>query len=272
MNLTVERVAILVLFFLMFQHSIMIEKSITKKSINEEEKSIKKEVNKKEVNKKGRFRKKSKKPDSCYPKVGLRPFKDRTVLPELLNEYNLTTGIEVGVKEGAFSKQMLDRWKSCEKYHLVDLWAKQENYADLANVENHVHDQFYANARKNLNAHLEKVEFYRMLSTEAASKFEEESIDFIYIDARHDYCGVKEDLEHYWPILKPGGIMAGHDYNTNIEIGSNQDWGLCRDGTRNEMAVKGAVNDFFVPKGLTITVSYWQQPMFMSWAVQKPMC
>jgi hypothetical protein len=29
---------------------------------------------------------------------------------------------------------------------------------------------------------------------------------------RHDYCGVKEDLENYWPKLKRGGIIAGHDY------------------------------------------------------------
>jgi hypothetical protein len=25
---------------------------------------------------------------------------------------------------------------------------------------------------------------------------------------RHDYCGVKEDIENWWPKLKPGGIMA----------------------------------------------------------------
>ena len=30
--------------------------------------------------------------------------------------------------------------------------------------------------------------------------------------ARHDYCGVKEDLETYWPKLRRGGILAGHDY------------------------------------------------------------
>ena len=34
-----------------------------------------------------------------------------------------------------------------------------------------------------------------MYSTEAAKRMEKESLDFAYIDARHDYCGVTEDLE-----------------------------------------------------------------------------
>jgi hypothetical protein len=29
---------------------------------------------------------------------------------------------------------------------------------------------------------------------------------------RHDYCGVMEDLVAYWPKLRSGGIIAGHDY------------------------------------------------------------
>ena len=34
----------------------------------------------------------------------------------------------------------------------------------------------------------------------------------MYIDARHDYESVKEDLEHWLPKVKLGGIVAGHDY------------------------------------------------------------
>lgn len=86
-----------------------------------------------------------------------------------------------------------------------------------------------------------------MFSTQAAKSFKNESIEFIYVDVRHDYCEVTEDLENYWPILRPGGIMAGHDYKENSEV-LKQDWGLCEDGTRNDLAVKGAVNDFFPSK------------------------
>jgi hypothetical protein len=39
-----------------------------------------------------------------------------------------------GVQAGLFSKDILARWKSCEKYILVDLWHQQERYDDTANV------------------------------------------------------------------------------------------------------------------------------------------
>ncbi|GFH53262.1 O-methyltransferase [Chaetoceros tenuissimus] len=208
---------------------------------------------------------------SCRPKMAPRPLKNRNELPQLLEDFKFKTGIEIGVQEGKFSKIVLDTWKSCEKYHLVDVWAQQKNYKDQANVDDAAQDKLFRTTKENLKEYEEKVQIHRMFSTEAAKSFENESIDFIYVDARHDYCGAKEDLEYYWPILKPGGIMAGHDYNENSEIGS-QDWGLCGDGSRNELAVKGAVNEFFLPKGLTISVTYYRERNFMSWFVQKPLC
>lgn len=66
-------------------------------------------------------------------------------------------------------------------------------------------------------------------------------------DARHDYCGVAEDLELWWPKVKPGGIFAGHDYIDAAGVKAvhpQEDWGLCQNGTRHEGAVEGAVRDF----------------------------
>lgn len=37
-------------------------------------------------------------------------------------------------------------------------------------------------------------------------------VDFVYIDAAHDYESVKADIAAWWPKVKPGGILAGHDY------------------------------------------------------------
>ena len=209
---------------------------------------------------------------SCIPKRGLRPLKNRDELPFLLEEHGFTSGIEIGVKQGDFANHMLKNWKSCKEYHLVDVWAQQENYKDIANVNDATHNKFYEETVQKMKAHTNvATTFHRMYSTEAVKKFEKESIDYVYIDARHDYCGVKEDIELYWPILKPGGIMAGHDYNENSEI-RGQDWGLCGDGSRNDMAVKGAVNDFFLSKGYSVSVTYYRQNNFMTWFVQKRLC
>lgn len=209
---------------------------------------------------------------SCQPIKAIRPLRNRDEMGDLLQEYNFKSGIEVGVKQGNYAEILLSKWTSCTNYKLVDLWKHQTNYKDVANVKDEKHESFYQETKQRLKPWSEKTEYYRMLSTEAAKAISEknELVDFIYIDARHDYCGVKEDLEHYWPLLKPGGLIAGHDYNSNDEV-RGQDWGLCQDGIRNDSAVKGAVNGFFVPKGITVSVNY-RERNFHTWMAQKPLC
>eukprot|EP00758_Cryptobia_borreli_P017344 Tbor_TRINITY_DN6182_c4_g1::TRINITY_DN6182_c4_g1_i3::g.22011::m.22011 len=76
--------------------------------------------------------------------------------------------------------------------------------------------------------------------------------DYIYVDARHDYKGVLDDISQWWPKLKKGGIMAGHDYvffTKKARIGKYvNDWRVNYDGTiNNGRIVRGAVDDFFMP-------------------------
>mgnify|MGYP001615059141 CR=1 FL=1 len=37
-------------------------------------------------------------------------------------------------------------------------------------------------------------------------------LDFIYIDANHNYEFVKRDIENSWNLLKKGGVLIGHDF------------------------------------------------------------
>jgi predicted O-methyltransferase YrrM/2-polyprenyl-3-methyl-5-hydroxy-6-metoxy-1,4-benzoquinol methylase len=52
----------------------------------------------------------------------------------------------------------------------------------------------------------------RKLSDEAVALYEDNSLDFVFIDGNHDYEFVKKDILNYLPKVKPGGILAGHDW------------------------------------------------------------
>jgi len=43
--------------------------------------------------------------------------------------------------------------------------------------------------------------------------FGDEPIDFLFIDADHQYEGVKKDWENYHDLVRPGGIIGFHDVN-----------------------------------------------------------
>ena len=49
-------------------------------------------------------------------------------------------------------------------------------------------------------------------SAESAADFKDGTLDFVFIDAAHDYDSVVKDVAAWWPKLKPTGIFAGHDY------------------------------------------------------------
>ena len=164
------------------------------------------------------------------------------------------------------------QWKSCKSFKLIDLWAHQENYKDNANVHDKRQEELFTKTKENLAPWDSKTEYFRMYSTEAAERIPDQSLDFVYVDARHDYCGVTEDINAYYAKLRPGGIMAGHDYLDAHEIKTlspRQDWSICMGGTVNTGAVKGAVEDFAMKEGLVVSVMY-KDAESASWMIQKP--
>mmetsp|Transcript_27045 Transcript_27045/g.59007 ORF Transcript_27045/g.59007 Transcript_27045/m.59007 type:complete len:115 (-) Transcript_27045:1572-1916(-) len=102
-------------------------------------------------------------------------------------------------------------------------------------------------------------------------RFEDESLDFIYIDARHDFCSVLEDLELYWPKLSCGGIYAGHDYMTadEHELLTSERWDLCpTEGKKHSGAVKAAVDSFAQTRGIQVLVTH-REPAYNTWYFRK---
>jgi len=137
--------------------------------------------------------------------------KYRTELSNLFQEYNLLKqGAEIGVGKGEHAQLILSRYSG--RLHLIDIWEKQnsEEYEDIANEQDH---------EKNLKICLENLKkfqnrffFHKKKSTEACQDFLNESLDFVYIDANHKYEFVKKDIELWFPKIRKGGILSGHDY------------------------------------------------------------
>jgi predicted O-methyltransferase YrrM len=64
-----------------------------------------------------------------------------------------------------------------------------------------------------------------------------EPIDYLYIDAAHDYDSVRVDLHAWVPKVKPGGLILGDDYGNRVFAGVRQAWDefeqtTCREFTR----------------------------------------
>jgi cephalosporin hydroxylase len=59
---------------------------------------------------------------------------------------------------------------------------------------------------------LPSVRLIKALSWDAATQFEDESVDFVFIDAAHDFESVAKDIEAWYPKVRRGGTLAGHDY------------------------------------------------------------
>jgi len=184
------------------------------------------------------------------------------------------TGVEVGVQKGILAKKSLDIWQSCTEYVLVDLWGKEEGYNEPGADTTADKDQNLRQTRGRMRKWeaSNKVKFMVTRSTDAANQLPDGHFDYIYLDARHDYCAVKEDIVSYYPKIRPGGILGGHDYidaqYAIDRLGTVEDWSKCEDGSIHPEAVKGAVDEFRQQHGgLSVYVS---NEDFPSWYIQKP--
>ena len=134
----------------------------------------------------------------------------QTVMAQLPPDLTCT---EIGVAEGKNAKFMAETL-SPKALHLIDPWAHQDDPAytsDINNVsdgEGELRYEFVQMMFKDNPA----VTIHRGFSTEVAQTFPDGHFDFIYIDARHDYQAVLEDLETWEKKLSPNGILAGDDY------------------------------------------------------------
>eukprot|EP00741_Cyanophora_paradoxa_P010724 tig00020538_g10366.t1 len=136
------------------------------------------------------------------------------VLGEVLNELGLVgVGAEVGVQRALHAEDIMLSWGG-RRLVLIDAWhsAHETAYEDTADVPLPDHEANMAQAQRRMAPFAPRVEFLREWSLKAASKYPDSHFDFIYLDARHDYEGIRDDIVAWYPKLRSGGILAGHDW------------------------------------------------------------
>src|SRR5690242_16330994 len=129
-----------------------------------------------------------------------------------LNSFGLVgIGVEVGVFRGDFSQQILQAWTG-KSLILVDPWCHLVDYLDSWNLSDEEMDENFTVTIVKLAPYRERVKILRMRSEEAVRAIDDESCDFVYLDANHSYDATKRDLKLWFPKLQTGGLMSGHDY------------------------------------------------------------
>lgn len=119
------------------------------------------------------------------------------------------------------------------RFDCVDTWEGSIEHADIDEVkENKLYEKFLDNVEPVKNV----INPIRMHSLNAVDLYEDNSLDFVFIDAAHDYENVKKDIIAWYPKVKSNGLFAGHDYDPS--------W----DG------VMKAVDEFINEKGYTLSV------------------
>lgn len=131
----------------------------------------------------------------------------RVDLARFLGTIPCRVGVEIGVESGRYAKVLFEHNPGLRLYG-VDPWETYDGYREHVTPEKQ--EQLLAAAKSRLINH-DWIPI-RNYSVPAASQFEDQSLDFVYIDGNHDFLHVVEDLTAWTPKVRSGGIIAGHDF------------------------------------------------------------
>ena len=142
--------------------------------------------------------------------------------------------VEVGAWTGksvAYSAVELINQGKFGEFHAVDSWDGGVELRDYDIVkENQLKNIFL----KNILPLQDKIQTIQSLSWDAAAHFDNESVDFCYLDAGHTYDCVIKDLEAWFPKIKTGSYFGGDDYTTEFA------------------GLQQAVNEFFSSRNIAV--------------------
>ena len=120
-------------------------------------------------------------------------------------------GVEIGVCLGVTTEALLKQIPNIKKIYAVDNYPAfvDWNGGDINEERQALMKQY---AKDLLTPFGDRVEFCYESSVEFANRFkEEECLDFVFIDGDHSEEASYRDFTNFYPLVKKGGIFAGHD-------------------------------------------------------------
>jgi len=139
------------------------------------------------------------------------------VIISLLKNRDHSFGCEVGVHAGETAGFLLKNLPKIKRYYAVDPWLIYEMY-DGEMYRKPGHKKYksmksaYDNYMEIVKPYKGKVITYKMTSVDASKHIPKDYLDWVFIDANHEYKYIKENLDLWSWRVKTGGVVAGHDY------------------------------------------------------------
>jgi len=162
--------------------------------------------------------------------------------PFFLHITENSTGAEVGTFEG-YNALGICRYCSPKKLYLIDPYKVYDSMSDTCIWKQPDWDNIFERAKLKLKDY--PCEFIRKTSVEGA-KDVPDNLDWVYIDGDHKTKSVLEDIQTWYPKVKKGGLLGGHDI---IETEVLDALALWMYDNRKERAVfKSKWNDWWVTK------------------------
>lgn len=100
----------------------------------------------------------------------------------------------------------------------VDTWLGSSEHAYINCMLEKDKDWLYNLFIENIKPVKHIVKPVRLDSISASKLYADKSLDFVFIDAAHEYEHVYADITHWLPKIKNNGILAGHDYDAGNSI------------------------------------------------------
>lgn len=137
----------------------------------------------------------------------------RFSMVNVLNELGFTIGAEIGTESGYYATRLCQGIPNLKLY-CIDAYEVVPYYKDYETQEQV--NEHYEHAKNRLSNY--KVEFIKKYSMEAVKQFEPNSLDFVFIDANHYFEWIVNDVIYWSRIVRPGGIVFGHDYGDQFHV------------------------------------------------------